>query len=322
MVGGRLCCLSSVFTFSAVLLLGFCLHDVEGSSCPRIIHKTVGDTVEFPSCLSTDGVTAASWKFRDKRVADKDQSEKEDIQFTGRVHLNPTNFSLTVRTLTLQDSGVFSFVSEANDEQRQTITITLQVHEPLTKPVLKVNSTWHASNQSCTHLLECSASDSNVTYNWTLGNQQRSGPRLQYIIKPQDEKTKVTCTIFKFDIKESVSETVECTNSTSDPTKPEAQSHVLYLGVAAGCFVFIFAVSIVICVCHHKKRRTGCDTNDLTVYADISDVAIQRTSSTMKPCSVYETIDNRVSTVTPGPQTVYDQIQFGHVRKAPVPPKL
>ena len=46
----------------------------------------------------------------------------------GRVDLNPTNYSLTVRGLTPQDSGVFSFASEVQEKHRPTVFITLQVH--------------------------------------------------------------------------------------------------------------------------------------------------------------------------------------------------
>ena len=108
----------------------FYVSDVEASSCDRTIHKKVGDTVELPSCLPTEGVTSASWKYNNTKVADKD-ADVTHPQFKGRVDLNHTHFSLTVRRLTLQDSGVFSLISEVNDKQRDTVSITLQVHSKM-----------------------------------------------------------------------------------------------------------------------------------------------------------------------------------------------
>ncbi|XP_044197689.1 SLAM family member 8 isoform X2 [Thunnus albacares] len=343
MFGGRLCCLSYIFTHSAFLLLWACLYDVEASSCDRTIHKKVGDTVELPSCLPTVGVNSAYWKHKDTIVAEK--SIGVTSQFMGRVDLNPTDFSLTVRRLTLQDSGVFSLISEVNDTQRDTVSITLQVHEPIMKqPILSVNSTWHALNEFCIVVLECSApSDRKVSYNWTVMNQTISGSRLQYNIQPEVGNIKFTCTIFNSVSEKSASETVKCSNNTStDGKKPDL---ILILIVAAGSLMTVTVVGIAVGVCHCKKRRSGSDSNELTVYADICDIAPQDgTSTTMKPCSVYETvdrvnavtpagtlttmkpcsvyeiIDNRANTVTPAPQTVYDQIQFNRIRNPSMSP--
>ncbi|KAA8582617.1 hypothetical protein FQN60_006288, partial [Etheostoma spectabile] len=169
----------------------------EDSSCQRVIHKKVGDTVEFSSCLPTEGVTTARWKYKESIIADRDDVSGEH-QFKGRVDLNPTNFSLTVRRLTLNDSGNFSFVSEGEGgRQRKTVTFTLKVHV----------------------LLECRAtsdiSNSDITYTWAVRNQTRDGPRLEYILKPQDEDTKFTCTISNEVSKMAATKTETCRNSTS-----------------------------------------------------------------------------------------------------------
>ncbi|XP_070786110.1 SLAM family member 8-like [Enoplosus armatus] len=324
MVGGRLRCLSYVCTCSAVLLLGICLHDVEASGCQRVIHKKAGDSVELSSCLPAEGVNFARWKYGKSIIADKDEGVPEKDQFKGRLDLNPTNLSLTVRRLTLQDSGDFSFISEVNDRQRETVTITLQVHESITEqPVLTDNSTWHALNESCTVLLECSAtSDSNVTYNWTVRNQTTSGSRLQYIIRAADGDTRFTCTIYNLVSAKSATKSVKCSNKTQEISPQEPVHFVVLLSLAVGgCLIIVIIVGIAVGICHCKQRRAGIDSNDITVYADISEVATEDgTSPTMKPCSVYETIDNRLNSVIPGPQTVYDKIQFSRIRRTSVSP--
>ena len=101
---------------------------MEASAGERVIHKKVGDTVEFSSNLPTKGVTTATWKYGSTKVAELDRGVINQNPFQSRLEFNPTNFSLTLRDLTVGDSGDFTFISAANDQQRPTVTITLQVH--------------------------------------------------------------------------------------------------------------------------------------------------------------------------------------------------
>ncbi|KAI9522177.1 hypothetical protein NQZ68_038813 [Dissostichus eleginoides] len=126
MVGG---CQSCFLTNISVLLLGCFLHvsDVEASNPQREIHKKVGDTVELSSGLSTEGVTKTDWKYEGIKIADKEGVLK-NTKFDSRLEFNPDNFSLTLRGLTLKDSGEFRFVSVKETGQRPTVIITLYVH--------------------------------------------------------------------------------------------------------------------------------------------------------------------------------------------------
>ncbi|XP_030287746.1 signaling lymphocytic activation molecule-like isoform X2 [Sparus aurata] len=243
------------FTCSALLLILVSINDVEASSCQRVIHKKVGDTVELPSCLPTDGVTDAAWKYGQIKLADKDKLFHEK-QFKDRLELNHHNFSLTVKQLTLQDSGNFRFLSEENDTQRETVIITLQVHEPITKqPTLTYNSTWHTSNESCTVFLECNAaSDSSVDYKWTVRNQTRSGSGLQYILSAQDGDTDFTCTIYNLVTEKSAYKTVTCKQGSSSSVVP------LLIGLVIGMLLII--VLLLSLLCYTKSK--GCCFNRLT----------------------------------------------------------
>lgn len=96
-----------------------------------IIQKTVGDTVELPSGISSEGeIIYACWKYETISIAEWDGSAvvlPKDHKFTARVSMNPTNFNLTITSLKLQDSGHFIFVSETNETQYPTFTIVLRV---------------------------------------------------------------------------------------------------------------------------------------------------------------------------------------------------
>uniref|UniRef100_A0A669DT01 Ig-like domain-containing protein n=1 Tax=Oreochromis niloticus TaxID=8128 RepID=A0A669DT01_ORENI len=208
MVGGRC---YGIFMHSIVLLLWVCLHYVEASSGKHIIHRKVGETVELSPGLPTECVTAATWKYGGITVAGKDVGVSKKSPFKDRSELNLTDFTLTVRKLILQDSGDFIFVSDVNYEHRPAVTITLQVHEPITKqPLLKIlNFSREASNKFCTVLLECS-STGNVTFNWTVGSQTQTGPRLHHIMKEEDGEITFTCTVSNHVSEKSALETIKC----------------------------------------------------------------------------------------------------------------
>ncbi|XP_067380453.1 SLAM family member 9-like isoform X1 [Channa argus] len=247
MVGGCL------LVYVALLLLQVLFHDVEASRCQSIIHKKVGDTVELPSCLPAKDVTSAKWKYKDDTVANIGSSGTKYYRFTDRVSVNQTNLSLTLRKLTLQDSGDFMFISFVNNKQRDSVVITLEVHEPITKePVLTLNSTWDASNKSCTVLVECrSTSDSNVSYNWTVRNQTLSGSRLQYKLRPEDGETIFTCTVFHSISDKSASTTVKCSNDTS---VPGSRSDLFLLRII-GILPFTALLGSLI---HYTKSKDKC----------------------------------------------------------------
>ncbi|CAB1426971.1 unnamed protein product, partial [Pleuronectes platessa] len=205
---------------------------------------------------------------------------------------------------------------EVNNKQVDTVTIRLHVQEPSTPPDISFNSTFHPSNGSCTVWLEClSTPDSNVNYSWSVRNQTLVGPRLRYTIRPQDGGTNFTCTISSSE--SSTSETVTCVNSSSDSVE-EKHKLFFFAGLAAGGVLIVGLVAVIV-VCHCKQRPADQDSTDLTVYADITEAAeesnVPRTS--MK-CSVYETVGDPVNAVKPGPHTVYDKIQLGRMKAAPV----
>uniref|UniRef100_A0A672FXF2 Ig-like domain-containing protein n=1 Tax=Salarias fasciatus TaxID=181472 RepID=A0A672FXF2_SALFA len=198
-----------------VLVLTRLRGNVEASNEEFLIQKTVGETVEFKSgLLSTEGVTSAEWKYGGIKLISINGPVKENHQFKGRMQINPQNFSLTVRNLTPQDSGDYSFVSEVNDVQRPVVTFTLRVHEPIKKPLLSINVTRDALNRSCTVFLECSTSVHDVSYSWTVGSQKKSGSKLQHVIRPQDGEIRFTCTISDQFTEESSSISQTCSNDT------------------------------------------------------------------------------------------------------------
>uniref|UniRef100_A0A3B4VR58 Ig-like domain-containing protein n=1 Tax=Seriola dumerili TaxID=41447 RepID=A0A3B4VR58_SERDU len=187
----------------------FYLYNVEVSNCPRVIHKQVGDTVELPSCLPTEGVTTATWKYGDKTVVDMEQSLNTQSTVMITLYVHGKNPPVNVVTLSLLSQITC-----------HTLSLPIASLEPITTPVLTANTTSHAFNGSCTVFLRC-ISDGKVNYNWTMRARTHRGSSTQhYTIRPQDGETTFTCTIWNVVSERSASTTVTCSNDTSDQQKP------------------------------------------------------------------------------------------------------
>ncbi|CAJ1086058.1 signaling lymphocytic activation molecule-like isoform X1 [Xyrichtys novacula] len=321
MVDGHLQYFTCFFSFSAALLFEILLYDLEAQSCEHVYHKKVGDTVELSSCLSSfENLTMAKWKYGGLIIADKNKDIDDEKQFKGRLKLDPTNFNLTVKDLTLKDAGDYHFIS-VGKSQNPTILVTLQVYESITKPpVLTGNSTWNPQTNSCTVLLECSSSEGNVSYNWTVGNQASDGSRLQHTIAAQGVKAEFTCIIYNPVSWMSASKTLECSRDTQQIV-PQGPVNSLILIIVGGSILVIVIITGIAVICHCKKIKADNNTLDNTIYADITEVATEDgPTSTMKPCSVYETIQDKENQVRPEPLTIYDKIQLSRMRKPSVSP--
>ncbi|KAF7216228.1 SLAM family member 5 [Nothobranchius furzeri] len=314
MAGGRLSCF---FTSSLGLLLGVYFYNAGASDGQRVIHKQVGESVELSPDKPTEGVTFARWTYKGNTVAKDHSVATENNPFQGRLEIY-TNYSLKIRKLTLPDSGEFSFVSEDKDQQRPTVSISLRVHEPLTQqPNLTSRIIQPSFNGTCTVLLECkTAPDRNITYSWTVGSQTYKGPELQRSISTQDGAITFTCTITDAVSNKSASLIQTCRNQTSTNTTLRSERHggVHIMWILTGTFgSLVLIIIILIAICGCKQRKTASDSNELTVYADVSDFTHEDRMA-LKPCSLYDTIENGAQMVTEGPQTVYDQIQFNRVK--------
>ncbi|KAM9426364.1 Fc receptor-like protein 5 isoform 3-T3 [Pholidichthys leucotaenia] len=224
-------------------------NDVALAEIP-VVHGKVGGIVELLPNVSTKNVTDARWKYGDATVADTDGFFPE-TQFTGRSELDLKNFALTIRDLTLGDSGDFQFIYEVNDEQQPTIFITLQVHEPITiKPTMSIlNFTRIISNEFCTVLLECSSASDNVNYIWTVGTQSLAGSRLQYII---NEEAGFTCTVYNPVSEKSAFKIITCRNE--DLHSDHISSVVLIVGLIVGVLI----IGLLIILLHCWKLKDLC----------------------------------------------------------------
>ncbi|CAB1345434.1 unnamed protein product [Coregonus sp. 'balchen'] len=246
MSGGPLSC----FSKQGILLLSI-LHYGVGIS--RLFNKGVGDSVELPSGLERKDLMSMEWKYNKMVIAEfEDNFTLPRSQFEGRLEMNENNFSLTIRELTLQDSGEF-LVSAASNEGKQTPTMTihLQIHEPISKVAIQKKMKLLA-NQSCSVWLLCNVSVcSNLSYTWERGNETyRDDQQIHFSLSPADGDISVTCNASNSVSWKSASTTVKCSNDTTTP---------------GGAVVLILTVAVAVYYC---RGRCNTDLTDNTRMKD------------------------------------------------------
>ncbi|XP_034146286.1 uncharacterized protein LOC105009346 isoform X3 [Esox lucius] len=262
-----------------------------------LIHKRVGESVELPGHSEEFGVTLAAWTYQGKEIAEHKQNVTYPLvsQFEGRLEMNPKNFSLTVRDLTLQDSGVFILTSDGAKGQIPSKSITLKVHEPVSNLVI-YKKIQQLANRSCSVQMMCNASSSsNLNYIWKRGNEMyRGDQQMQFILSPGEGDHNLICNASNIVSEQSASTTVSCSNETN-PTET-----LWYIGVGipvGGAVAGILIVAVVMILTEGVvvyKRKD--DQMEITVYTDVGDIAKMkdtRSNSDVNPMSIYETVDDQ-----------------------------
>ncbi|XP_014062801.2 natural killer cell receptor 2B4-like isoform X1 [Salmo salar] len=278
-----------------------------------IINKRVGDSVELLAGLERGHFKSLEWKYMGKDIAEFNSEVvySPGSQFEGRLNMNTKNFSLTVRELTLQDSGDFLLTGEGDKGQIGSKTITLKVHEPISKVAIQTDIKLLA-NHSCTVRLVCNVSCyPNITYTWERDNEiYRDAQQIHFSLSPAEGNISVKCNASNLVSWKTASTTVKCSNDT---TTPGLLWFPIYIGVTVGgAVVLILTVAVAVCYC--RGRSNTADQTDNAIYADIMDntrIRDTRSNSHVNPISIYETVNDLVIPRLNKPQTLYDKITFG-----------
>ncbi|XP_071190538.1 SLAM family member 8-like isoform X2 [Salvelinus alpinus] len=244
-------------------------------------------------------------------------------QFEGRLKMNTNNFSLTVRELTLQDSGDFLLTGEGDKGQIGSKTITLKVHEPISKVAIQTDIKLLA-NHSCTVWLVCNVSCyPNFTYTWERDNEMYGHTQqIHFSLSPAEVDISVKCNASNLVSWKTASATVKCSNDTTTPEYVTGLVwYTIYIGVSVGgAVVLILTVAVAVCYC--RGRSNTEDLTDNTIYADVMDNTRSRdtrSNSQVIPISIYETVNDLVIPRLNKPQTLYDKITFGRPEGPPCP---
>ncbi|XP_070297511.1 SLAM family member 8-like [Salvelinus sp. IW2-2015] len=233
-----------------LLLLSNFHYDV---GVPLIINKRVGDFVELLAGLERGHFKSLVWKYMGKDIAEFNSEVvySPGSQFEGRLKMNTNNFSLTVRELTLQDSGDFLLTGEGDKGQIGSKTITLKVHEPISKVAIQTDIKLLA-NHSCTVWLVCNVSCyPNFTYTWERDNEMYGHTQqIHFSLSPAEVDISVKCNASNLVSWKTASATVKCSNDTTTPGLGVV--YHLHRSISGSAVVLILTVAVAVCYCRGR----------------------------------------------------------------------
>ncbi|XP_071190542.1 SLAM family member 8-like isoform X1 [Salvelinus alpinus] len=254
MSGGHISCLSKQGIL--LLLLSNLHYDV---GVPLIINKRVGDSVELLAGLENGHLKSLEWKYMGKDIAEFNSEViySPGSQFEGRLKMNTKIFSLTVRELTLQDSGDFLLAGEGDKGQIGSKTIILKVHEPISKVAIQTDIKLLA-NHSCTIRLVCNVSCyHNITYTWERDNEiYGDAQQIYFSLSPAERNISVKCNASNLVSWKTASATVKCRNDTTTPEYVTGLLwYTIYIGVSGGgAVLLILTVAVAVCYCRGQSN--------------------------------------------------------------------
>uniref|UniRef100_A0A8C7DE58 Uncharacterized protein n=1 Tax=Oncorhynchus kisutch TaxID=8019 RepID=A0A8C7DE58_ONCKI len=212
-------------------------------------------------------------------------------QFVGRLKMNAENYSLTVRELTLQDSGDFLLTTDIK---------------------LLANHSWLVCNVSCYP---------NITYTWERDNEiSGDAQQIYFSLSPAERNISVKCNASNLVSWKTAFEMAKCSNDTNHPSLIVCVEqyvtgltwYTIYIGISVGgAVVLILTVAVAVCYCRGQSNTE--DLIDITIYADT------RSNSHVNPISIYETVNDLVIPRLNKLQTLYDKITFGRPEGPPSP---
>ncbi|XP_058875654.1 T-lymphocyte surface antigen Ly-9-like [Acipenser ruthenus] len=279
-----------------IVLLGLLV--ASSVSADPVVNGTVGESVVLPAGLSPqDNPSELEWKWGGINIADKDNSDVTTDQFRHRVHLNRTDWSLTINLLRAEDSGEYNRVATAaSGRQLPTHTVTLRVYEKIESKVTR-----KPSHETCRATLLCTTNQrEHVSYRWKRGDQDlpEHAGILEASLSPGEINVTFTCIASNPASKATASIRESCAD------KPWWRFDWWIYAGTAGILLLVVLISIVITVAMRKKKKRSEAVTEtpeqMTVYAQIERKStlrnhLEKSSNAQQsdnlPMTVYETVN-------------------------------
>ncbi|XP_058877637.1 SLAM family member 5-like isoform X2 [Acipenser ruthenus] len=277
-----------------ILLLGLLV--ASSVSADPVVNRIVGESVVLLAGLSPqDNPSELEWRLGKNTIADKDNSEVTTDQFRHRLHLNRTDWSLTINLLRAEDSGEYNRVATAASGQLPTHTVTLHVYEKIESEVTR-----KPSHETCRATLLCTTNQrEHISYRWKRGDQDlpEHAGILEVSLNPGEINVIFTC-IASNPVSEAAASIWE---SCADTAPWWLFDWRIYAGTAG--ILLLVLVSIVVLWQKMKKKHNEAVTEppqQPTIYAEIQRKTTQRNhvkkssnaqQSDSLPTTVYATVN-------------------------------
>ncbi|XP_041095276.1 SLAM family member 8-like isoform X2 [Polyodon spathula] len=283
------------YALSVCIALPGLLADSSLSPGPGV-NGTVGESVVLPAGLSQQSNIDVEWRWGGKTIALS--SSDLSTEFGDRLHLNRTDWSLTINRLRAEDTGEYSRVAIIATGQLPTRMITLHVYEKISSEVRRT-----PSNETCSATLLCTANQTkHVSYRWKRGDQDlpEHAGKLEVSLSAGETGVIFTC-IASNPVSEAAASIREsCENSTMR----WLSDWRIYSGIAGALLLLLLICVVVLWQKKKKKHDKAVEqtSQHQTVYAEIQRKSTQRNhvekssraqQSDSLPMTVYETVNLR-----------------------------
>ncbi|XP_015260178.1 PREDICTED: CD48 antigen-like [Cyprinodon variegatus] len=216
--------MSIIWPFPALLLI----ISTKLSDADPIYRKVGGSVVLYPDDFSKP-IMEATWKHNPDFVLEWFGQEIISYRsFKGRCDFDKTSGSLTINSLTLEDSG--SYTPEINN--KVLAKKKLQVIKPVPKPTVSIKSNHEKDAWSLTCEAQVTADFGPVTYKWKTGDTELSSDK-ELLITTENKESSFFCELVN-PVSSSSSETVEIPFTIENPA--------LAVAVAVGIILLVAAV--------------------------------------------------------------------------------
>ncbi|XP_038157907.1 CD48 antigen-like [Cyprinodon tularosa] len=230
-----------IWTLSVVLLIS----SAQLNSAVLIYGKVGGSIVLNPGQIS-ETILTATWKHNTDLALEWFGQEIYSYRsFQGRCDFDKTSGSLTINSLTLEDSG--SYTPEINN--KVLAKKKLQVIKPVPKPTVSIKSNHEKDAWSLTCEAQVTADFGPVTYKWKTGDTELSTDK-ELLITTENKESSFFCELVN-PVSSSSSETVEIPFTIENPALAVAVAVGIILLVAA----VIGAVSFSIWKCEETAQK-------------------------------------------------------------------
>lgn len=255
--------------WSLLLLLqearGFSGDDEDPEEVVAVLQESINLSLEIPSNEEVKNIIWTSQKNLAEVMPGREGQPATiivmDPRYGGRLGITEPGYSLCIRNLTWEDSGLYQ--AEANLKTSElciTKSYYLRVYRRLSKPHITVNSVI-SEEGACNISLMCSVEKAgmDVTYIWLSSqdniNASHEGSVLRTSWRPGDKALSYTCRVSN-PISNSSSRSIHVGSFCADPGYPEKPSMfcVLAKGLLLLLLLVILAVGLFICQAWKKRE--------------------------------------------------------------------
>ncbi|XP_037386951.1 SLAM family member 9-like isoform X2 [Pygocentrus nattereri] len=229
------------------------------------------------------------------------KTKKPSTAYEGRVEFNEETYSLTLKNLQKNDSGLYQ--AKASGTQKTVVAeYRLSVLDPVEAPVLN----HQLSNDTCNITVTCRGHDFSINsscYRKACKEKAVTSPG-GITLSLSVNGSRIICNHSNpVNHKNKVLEMTELKQHCADEGGHKPSNTMLWLGIAVGSILFVIIIIITLLHCH-RKRSTGPTQCENTVYAEVeNNGATTPTMALESPSTVYSFVGKKPASTGQSNQT-------------------